>query len=48
MATILNKSWKKRNEDKGSKSPQKWLQKTNQEFKKKNKERYHETGIRAH
>ena len=30
------------------KESKKWQKKTEREYKKKNKERYHETGIRVH
>jgi len=48
MTKILNITRQKGSVDKAKRLPKKWLEKTGQEFKKKNKERYHETGIRAH
>ena len=48
MEKILNEAWRKRNLGKTKEYPKKWLKKIGQEFKKKNKERYHESGIRAH
>ena len=48
MEKLPNKAWGKRNPGKTKESPKKWLKKTGQEFKRKNKERYHESGIRVH
>jgi hypothetical protein len=48
MKKILNETWRKKDPGKTKEFPQKWLKKTGQEFKKKNKERYHESGIRTH
>lgn len=44
---LQQKTWKK-NLSKNKQNPKKWLEKTNREFKTKNKDRYHETGIKVH
>jgi len=48
MEKIPNETWRKTNPGKTKEYPKKWLKKTGQEFKKKNKERYHASGIRIH
>lgn len=51
MTKLQNKIWEKENLHRGSVKKEfskKGLKKTEQELKRKNKDRYHDTGIRVH